>query len=282
MKNAIITSSDAKFGDFLINHWLASLLQNVDLTNIEVVVLDYGFLPEQKKRLEAVGVRVVSCTRDGHVTAIRFRDMAKFLDENAFDQVLTTDGGDIIFQTDLKELFKTSPDSFRAVCEDFNIPFETLFVNHFFSKENESKIVEMIRNKKMINAGVLVGPYEKFRHLCHECDELLIDKSQFGPDQVAINYILYRNGFVSLHPKYNFIVTTTNHSFFIKKGVFFMGNHEKVAIVHNAGGNPLLRPIVNFGYGPKYNRVKIVTYTVSRIFTRLVHALWRLRPKGQS
>jgi hypothetical protein len=37
---AVVTASDLKYGDFLIEHWLRSLRENVRLDAIEIVVLD--------------------------------------------------------------------------------------------------------------------------------------------------------------------------------------------------------------------------------------------------
>ncbi len=148
MKNAIFTSSDAKYGDFLIHAWLKSLKANADLSNAEVIVLDYGFSGEQRKKLEKQNVTVLQCERNGHVVSLRFRDMADYLKNHSFDQVLSTDGGDIIFQTDLKELFESNKNDFRAVCEDMHLPFGAVFIDPFFSKEYAKKIKKTIRGKK--------------------------------------------------------------------------------------------------------------------------------------
>ncbi|MFH0954566.1 MAG: glycosyl transferase family 8 [Candidatus Micrarchaeota archaeon] len=275
MKNAIFTCSDAKFGDFLANHWLKSLKENVDLSNTDVVILDYGFSKEQSDRLSKENVIIVKGKRDGHVTSIRFRDMAIFLEKHAYDQVLSTDGGDIIFQADLKELFEKNKDSFRAVTEDFNLPFGDLFTKNFFSKETVEKIKKTLKGKKMINAGVVVAPHKKFLNLAKEINELVIDKSKFGPDQVAVNYILYRDGFKELDKKFNFVFTTCALPFSIKDGEFLLPNGEKIPIVHNAGGSNTFRPIENFGYGKDFNRLKWFTYWGARVFTRLVHSFKR-------
>jgi len=42
MKNLFITCSDEKCANFIINHWLKSLKANVNLSNIDIVVIDYG------------------------------------------------------------------------------------------------------------------------------------------------------------------------------------------------------------------------------------------------
>ncbi|HON14461.1 MAG TPA: hypothetical protein PK897_10070, partial [Treponema sp.] len=73
--NLIITASDKKYGDFLIEHWYASLRANTNLEHIDVAVLDYGLSVAQRFYLQSNGVIVRSCERDGHVTSIRYRDM---------------------------------------------------------------------------------------------------------------------------------------------------------------------------------------------------------------
>lgn len=277
MKNAVFTSSDAKYGDFLIHAWLKSMKANVDLSNMEVIILDYGFSEEQRKKLKKENVTVLKCQRNGHVVSLRFRDMAAYLKKHAFDQILSMDGGDIIFQADLKDLFEKNKNDFRAVCEDMHLPFDAVFIDPFFSKEYAKKIKKTIRGKKMINAGVLVAPHEKFLALCEECNREITDKTKFGPDQMCINYVLYRDGFVELDKKYNFVVATCQTPFSIKKSVFFMANGEKIAIVHNAGGHPWFRPIQNFGFGTGKNRLKTIAYLAARGFTKTIHFLARFK-----
>ena len=40
MKNVIITCCNAKYGDSLVNNWLKSLKENVNLSNVDLVVID--------------------------------------------------------------------------------------------------------------------------------------------------------------------------------------------------------------------------------------------------
>ena len=118
MKHVIITSSDAKYGNFLLNHWLRSLLENVQLYNTDVVVLDYGLNGDQRRRLSSAGIMVHPSLANGNITNIRYRDMARFLDGRSYDQVLSVDGGDIIFQGDISHLFDRDKSEFRGVCEE--------------------------------------------------------------------------------------------------------------------------------------------------------------------
>jgi len=257
MKNAIFTCSDSKFGDFTINHWLKSLKDNVDLSNIDVIILDYGFTKDQISKLKEIGVIVVKCLRDGHVTSIRFRDIAKFLEKKQYDQVLLSDGGDIIFQDDLTNLFNDNKKEFRAVCEDYcAVDLRDLFIKGYFKKEDVEEIKRSLKGKRVINAGILVGPYDKFLKLCKDCYDLLARKDSFGPDQVAITYLLYKISFKELDEKYNYVILCAKNKFFIKDSTFYLENGEKIPIVHNAGRFSAFRGIRNFGYGKDCNLTK--------------------------
>jgi len=77
-KFVIITSSDLKFGDFLINHWLKSLLNNIDCKLVDIVILDYGLSEKQYRILLSKNVKIVKCIRDGCVNNLRYRDMLIF------------------------------------------------------------------------------------------------------------------------------------------------------------------------------------------------------------
>jgi lipopolysaccharide biosynthesis glycosyltransferase len=264
MKNAIITMCDAKYGDFLVNHWLPSLQKNVNLKNTDVVVIDYGLTKEQADNLERHDVILKKFKRDGHVTIIRFRDIPKILSGSSYGQIMICDGGDIIFQSDISAVFAKDKEKFRAVCEGINAPFETLLNDTFFSEEDVRKILKVIRGKKMINAGVLVASRENIVKLCREINSLIKDKSKFGPDQLVVNYVLFRDGFKELDQGYNYVVATARKPFYIKDGVFHFTDRKIIPIVHNAGNLPFLRPVKNFGYGEGRNRLNKLSYFAIR------------------
>ncbi len=265
MKNAIIAATDAKYGDFLIQNWLGSLKWNVNLSNIDIIVLDFGMTSSQLERLKLEKVKVVRCERNGHVTILRWRDMVNFLEKHKYGQVLSSDGGDIIFQEDISVLFNKNKNEIRVATEDYNIPFEDIFSKNYFTPENVEKIKGTLRGKRMINAGIIVGSKKKFIELGKKLNEILIDKSAFGPEQVAVNYILYTSSFVTLDNKYNYVVSSAKHGFHVEDGVFYFARtNEKIPIVHNAGNHPIFRPIRNFGFGKGHNQVKMVTYYIVR------------------
>lgn len=133
---AIVTASDRNYGDFLIEHWLRSLRENVCLDAIEVVLLNYGLSLAQRFYLEHHGVLLRRGKRDGHVTVVRYRETRDLLFERPYEQICLIDSGDIIFQDDIASLFERSPDTYRAVCEDFKPVLSFFIKNDFFRPED--------------------------------------------------------------------------------------------------------------------------------------------------
>jgi len=258
-KSVIFGATDSKFGDFTINHWLKSLKENVNLSNTEIVILDYGMNEEQISKLKEQKVIIKKCVRNGHVTIIRYKDMKDFLNEtkNRYDQVLATDAGDIIFQSDISELFNKDKTNFRVVCETYNIfNFHNIYSKGMFIEEDIKNMKELLKDRKMINVGIIFAPVEEFLKICDKFNSILIDKTKFGPEQVALNYILYRDGnFKEIEEKYNYVISTAANAFKINDGKFY-SNGEIIHIVHNTGWKSFLRPVKNFGYGKDFNKVK--------------------------
>ena len=65
MTHVIVTSSDSRYGDFLVRHWGRSLKTNVDLRDIDVVVLDYGLTAIQRQGVEALGFQINPASATG-------------------------------------------------------------------------------------------------------------------------------------------------------------------------------------------------------------------------
>jgi len=277
-RNVIMTSSDSKFGDFLIDHFLKSIEKNVTLLDTDIVIFDYGLTTGQKERLKGKNVKVVKCNRDGHVVIIRFRDMLNFLKRHKYKQILSCDGGDIIFQNDIVHLFYKDEDKFRAGCEEKGFPFNELLIK-FQKSIDPSRIDEIkrtIKNKKGINGGVIIAPREKFMRFCKMCNDLIIDKSKYGPDQLILNYLLYKEGFARLPRTYNYFLYAVDDVFEIKDGKFYDGTNNLVYIVHNSGTNSFMRAIKNFGYGIGFNKVKYIRYYLVRIFLKISNWIYPL------
>lgn len=275
MKNAIITSIDSHYGDFLIHHWLTSLKANVKLNNVDIVILDFGLAQSQLKTLIKEKVIVVPCKQTGHIVNTRFIELLHFLEQNTYDQILFVDGGDIIFQDDILHLFDQDKNIFRAVKLDLEVLFYEVFIPRNFDKQEGKKMYEYLKSKPVLNAGFILGPRHKFIHMCKRMNEAIINKNVYGPDQVALNYFLYQEGVKLLNRTYNFMITTANEGFDIKKGTFYFNSGEKIVVVHNAGHDRFLRPIKNFGYGENCNTLNPFVYHLRRTFFKLVGMIKR-------
>jgi len=264
LKNVIITCSNEKYGDFLINHWLKSLKKNVNLKNIDVVVIDYGLNRLQKILLLKERIILFKGTKKYHIVNKRFFDSAKYLKNKSYDQILFIDGGDTIFQEDITHVFDKNKNTFRVVPLGMEVLFFEWFIFDNFEKKIKEKIWTVVKNKPVINAGVIFASYNKFLSLCNDMKKLIKNKDAFGPDQIILNYYLYQKGFVFLDSKYNFMMSTEEKGFVVKKGTFYKPDGEKIVIVHNAGQMDFFRPIENFGYGKEFNQIKHVIYNVKK------------------
>jgi len=253
----IYTASDGKYGDFLIDHWYRSLRDHVDLSLIDVRVLDYGLTTAQRYYLEHEGARVRPCVKDGHVAVVRFRDLATDLRESDYSQVMAVDGGDLVFQADISGLFSTHPDRFRAVPEDLNSGFDLFLREEYFTRATITEIRRTTALRPQINAGLILGPRAAFLGLCDEIGRLVLDPTAFGPDQLVVNKVLHESGYFPLPGGYNFVVATSRREFDIVDGVFIdRKDRQPIPVVHNAGNWKFLRPIQDFGCGPGRNRLK--------------------------
>jgi len=256
-RHVIVTLSDERCGDFLVEHWAASLQANVNLQDVDVVVLDYGLSSRQREALQAIGVECYPCVKDGFVGCCCIRDMAKFLSERNYDQVLHIDGGDVIFQSDCHSLLSEHCDQFRVVFDEIDTSCHDLLLP---SGDLEPGVLDTIhsalRDKPNINTGLILAPSPKMIDLCRRSLALLQRLQYIYSDQLALNYILYQDGFVHLDGRYNFIPVTTRQKYRIRNGVFLDADDRVIPIVHNAGRYAWARVITRFGYGPDRNRRK--------------------------
>jgi len=181
--------------------------------------------------------------------------MAAILEKSSYEQVLSADGGDMIFQTDISPLFSANMGTFRAAYDVNNhiinhFPFHIFFRQDFAGKIRQ----DLKKRKKTINAGLLVGPRDRFIQLCREYLRTVTTTKSYGPDQVAIDHILHRDGFHVLDPSYNFIPTNAEE-FQIRSGIFYFKDDTIIPVVHNAGGTETFRIVKEFGYGRGFNKI---------------------------
>jgi hypothetical protein len=255
--NVIVTASDRHYGDFLIEHWFASLRDTTKLDDIDVAVLDYGLSRAQRYWLSSHKIAVRSGIRDGHVAVIRYRDFSLHLKENPFyRQACLCDSGDIIFQGDISPVFTQDTEQYRAVCEDYKPMFSVFISPDFFSKADRKRLSACFVENPMINAGFIVGPREAMVDLADTCIRSIRDWSKFGPDQIVVNGHLYEKGFKRLDSLWNYVIATAKSGVHIENGTILTLKGNKPVVVHNAGNVGALRPIENFGYGPDRNHLR--------------------------
>jgi hypothetical protein len=267
-KNAIITASDKNYGDFLIDHWLRSLKDNVDLEDCDIAVIDFGLTTAQKFSLKQNGVIIIPGVRDGHVAVIRFRDAIGFLEKNEYDQILMCDSGDIIFQADISHLFNEHGEDYRAAYEHIKTLYPLPISAEYYDKKHLKQLKKSTIKNRLLNAGFLLGPRLKMIDLCKAVDEIVLDKTKFGPDQFVVNYILHKTGFSELDSKYNCVITTAKEQITAKNGKISYSSGEIIPVVHNAGNLKFMRPLKHFGYGPGHNILKKDIYTALRVILK--------------
>lgn len=291
MKHVIITCSDARYGEFLAKHWLPSLQENVSLEGIDVAVIDYGLDDNQRAYLEDNEVLIFPATPDGNITNIRYRDIARLLAQEEYDQVMAVDGGDIIFQSDIRHLFDKDKESFRGVCEERIIPFHDVILPKTDMESSDyQRIFAFLEGKQTVNGGMILGPANRFQQIWTEFQRLCKRFDVFGTDQLVINYLLYKDGFVPLDHKYNFVIMAMKSRFHIQAGKFYDDCGELIPLVHNAGMHSFTRCVGRFGYGPDKNRrkrlVPFVLHNYFRFlnlakFLRLFPFSWRALPSSK-
>lgn len=267
----IATSCDQKYENFLINHWLRSLKENSNLVDTDVLVMDFGLSDNAKAKLEAESIvlhRVES--RNGHINNLRFLELRNYLNNKTnYEQVLLCDSGDMIFQSDISNVFKIYPEKIKGVCEEISPNMEIIVNDRNVRSSHE--IQTFLKGKKLINAGFVVYPRVKFDEIVQKMFELVIDMNAWGVDMVLLNYIIYKHyadDFYELPLIYNFIPTTSTKKYIVKNGKFYLIDGTLILVVHNAGGKNFLRPIKNFGYGEGYNKPRVFIPQLLRIFYR--------------
>jgi hypothetical protein len=272
MKNVIIAGSDENCEQFLVNHWLKSLLDNVNLENTDVIVLDYGISAGSRASLLKQGVSVYSFPKDGVVPTVRFMDTLKILRQTNYDQVMTCDGGDLIFQKDISGLFGQDRDAFRAACEGVPQPVG-LYLIGSMRRKDALLIKQATKKKRIINSGFIIAPRMKFIKLLEET-QTLIKRNWWGVEQPIFNYIFYRDGYTELPCTYNFTLGNPMADYVIKDGKFYFEDGELISVVHNTGGNSWYRLITDFGYGTDLNHQNAIRYHTIRTTHKLTNIFY--------
>jgi hypothetical protein len=274
-RHAIFTASDGRSTSFLLKHWLVSLRDHVDLSDIDVNVLDYGLSERQLDELQSLGILCRKCVKDGQVGDIRLRDIAAIGEAAGYDQVLSIDSGDLIFQADISHLFEQDKEHFRGVCEEIRVPIHHVFMNRDdLPPLVRRRVLDFLYDKPIVNGGFVLGPVAKFQSLWQTFQELGVGYQYYCTDQLILNYFLHTNGFKELENRYNFVLVSMRSAVHIRNGAFHDAAGEIIPVVHNAGMKAFTRKIRNFGYGPQYNQKRWIAPIATRV---VIHAgnVWK-------
>lgn len=265
--HAIVTAACANHGGFLVHHWLRSLRAHVDLTRIDLAVIDLGLSAPQRAALE--GVRLIPGDRAGHPSVMRYAALARFLADRRDGQVLSVDGGDVIFQRDISHLFERNRERLCAVQQHHPAPLG-LFLRGL-SRGRRRVFRRQLRRRKTLNSGFVLGPARRLRELAETVAGLIADPGPYGTDQSIVTRQLHQWGFEALDETYNFVLGTTREDFSVEDGVFYTSRGERIAVVHNAGFRAPFRFVADFGYGPGCNtRVRRRYLALTRAGSRLL------------
>jgi len=253
--NVILTCCCAKYAGFLLDHWLPSLQENVDLRNIDVVILDYGLTDAQRGELDSRGVYYFASEKNGFVSNVRYRDIVRLVDAFGYRRILSCDGGDIIFQSDISELFQDDGDLFRAAAEEIRTPFFESIINlDDVRPELRRGMLEFLYGKPIFNCGAVLGSATAFRAFWNEYQKSVRSFDCYGVDQLIFNFYAYNHGIKPLDFKHNFVLVAAKTRFQIRHGKFYDQANRLIPVVHNAGGSDAYRLVDAFGYGPERNR----------------------------
>lgn len=278
MVNVLYTHCNAGAGDILINHWLRSAKLHINLTHIEIVVIDFGLNEHQREQLREEGVELWPALPDGRTPNIQYREIARYLATRPdVDQVVYSDCGDLIFQADIAPILQHHKSMLRAVPEpEFNVALHGMTLGFGDVRpERLDEIRATIGGANTANCGIVVGPRDKmmaiwgtYQAYCHGVD-------LHGTDQLIINFILRRDGFIELDREYNYVTFINGQRFYYDAEGFLCNHAGRIAVVHNAGRYNSVRTISGFGY--RCGRVKPRVYTESiRLLYRALDRLHRI------
>ncbi len=283
MVNILYTHCNAGAGDILIHHWLRSAKLHVDLTNIEIVVIDFGLTDDQREQLRKEGVQLWLGRADGRTPNIQYREIASYLATRPdVNQVMYSDCGDLIFQADISPIFEHHTAMMKAVIEpEFNVALHGITLGFGDVRpECLADIRETIGESPTANCGIVVGPRERMMAIWDTYQLCCHGTKLHGTDQLIINFILYRDGFIELDRSWNYVTFINGRKFYYDADGFLCDQESRIPVVHNAGRYDSVRTISDFGY--RRGRIKPRAYTESiRFFYRaldLLHRIARKRP----
>lgn len=191
MKDAVI-GCITKYEYSQIEPWVVSLERTVTNCDKVMIVYDIG-QPTIDKLLSKGFIIVKGSGQSPNICVNRFHDIAKFLRENSYRWVVSTDVKDVIFQHDPFDEFSLRTDYF--------ISTESIHYEHEpWGKQNLQlsfgpEVYERMKHWEIVNAGVLGGSAQYVGDLAENIYQLCAGRPQYvpgggGPDQAALNFLL--------------------------------------------------------------------------------------------
>lgn len=270
MAHVLYTHCDANKGGELIDHWLRSARTHVDLSGFEIVVLDFGLNQAQRERLRREHVTLWESRRDGRASNLQYREIAAFLATRPdVDQVVYTDCGDLVFQADIAPVIESGNRKLKAVIEpDFNFALHGMTLG--FGDVRPERLDEIRRTlgtHPTTNCGVVIGSREAIAGVWRTYEEFCSGTDRHGTDQLILNYIMRRDGFVELERSWNYVTFLNVEPVRYDADGFLCNPAGRIPVVHNAGRYDMVRTIEGFGY--RCGRIR------SRAFSRSIRHFYR-------
>lgn len=251
MKTAIITCIDEKVKSNFKNDFIKTLRESAKYDG-DVFLLYYGkdksFVKEIKQKYN-VNVICDKRKKDLNTVNQRIIDLPGVIENlpKNITNIMYIDGGDVWFQGDINEAFFITKDGYGFVQEDDTADknFNLHCINKLSNQEIKSAVLNEVKDKKLINGGLLVGKRQILVKLLKKIAKFVIESGDdfFAEDQVFLNYVLRKDDKgLALEDKYNYIILNKKNNFFVKNGLFFDISGYMPSIIHNAGNNFRMLP----------------------------------------
>lgn len=266
---AIITYIDRNNEENLLNDFLPTLFEAANYTGL-VVILEYGIDKEIKDAiLKKYKVELVECNITTDIFVDRYRDISDVITKlpGKIKSVVTMDSGDIWFQDSLDDFFTNEPGIISTVCEEriWDIDEWALKCINMLKDSDKRVVLKKLEGVNVRNSGVISGERNAVRDLSENVyrDIISCGYSFFGIDQIYVNYeiaIISEEKRRTLNERYNYVLVSNVGKFIIEDDIVYSSDGEKIAVVHNAGGNwrILNRPFLNKWSNPEQYTIENV------------------------
>lgn len=120
--------------------------------------------------------------------------LKELLNTEKYQTALLTDV-DVIFQKDPFAVYKTTFDTEKLLLSEERHFYKDCNTNSWWYKQGYLQTYDIVKNKKILNCGVTIGPIESLinyqKKVVNELSVLLSKHNFFAYDQVILNYLTY-------------------------------------------------------------------------------------------